>query len=108
MLKKVNRLAKAKDIQTTFARGRAFFTPFFTVKFLSSAPEAKFNVVVSNKVFKRAHDRNRMKRLIREYIRTNLSSFKKGAYMVLTKPKAASLPEERWVPEFVETLKRMR
>ena len=98
MLKKVNRLAKDKDIQKTFARGRAFFSPFFTVKYLSGGENVRFTVVVSTKVSKRAVVRNRLKRLVREYLRINIKDFKKGDHVLTVKPKAVSLPEDQLIP----------
>jgi ribonuclease P protein component len=100
MLKKVNRLAKSKDIQTAFARGRTFFNPLFTVKFVPSEGNRRFAVVVSTKVFKNAVDRNRLKRLIREYLRLNLKGFKAGSYAIVAKPKLNKMPETEVLKEF--------
>jgi ribonuclease P protein component len=108
MLKKVNRLAKDKDIQITFTRGRAFFNHFFTIKFLSSQTENKFAVVVSTKVFKKANQRNRLKRLIRECLRKRMLELKKGRYMIMAKSKVAALPEEKRIPAFLEVLNKIR
>ncbi|MCW1949612.1 MAG: ribonuclease P protein component [Candidatus Shapirobacteria bacterium] len=94
MLKKVNRLAKSKDIQKAFARGRTFFNPLFTLKAVPSAEEKRFTVVVSTKVYKNAVDRNRLKRLIREHIRLNLKHFRLGNYVVVAKPSVAKNKEK--------------
>lgn len=93
MLKKVNRLAKSKDIQKAFARGRTFFNPLFTLKFIPGVKEKRFTVVVSTKVYKKAVDRNRLKRIIREHIRKNLDGFKPGNYVIITKPLVARKEE---------------
>lgn len=90
MLKKQLRLAKTQDVQKVFAHGRAFFNPFFTVRFKPSNLEAsRFTVVVSTKVSKKAVQRNRIKRVLREFLRLNISKFKLGDYAVIVKPKAA-------------------
>ncbi len=89
MLKKVNRLAKSKDIQKAFARGRTFFNPLFTLKALPSVGEKRFTVVISTKVYKKAVARNRLKRLIREHVRKNLDKFRPGNYVIITKPLVA-------------------
>jgi len=106
MLSKTNRLAKGKDIQKTFARGRSFFNPFFTVKFAPGGDVPRFTVVVSTKVSKRAVVRNRLKRLVREYLRTHLNEFKNGDHIIMLKPKVASLPEGQLVAKFKEIFKK--
>ena len=109
MLKKVNRLAKAKDIQKTFARGRTFFNHFFNIKFLPASLENKaFTVVVSTKVFKNATDRNRLKRIIREYIRKNLKTLPFGSYIIMAKPKIAQQKEQFRVASFLEVLGKIK
>jgi ribonuclease P protein component len=108
MLKRVNRLAKSKDIQTAFARGRTFFNPFFSIRFFPKALEKRFTVVVSTKVFKSAVARNRLKRLVREYIRKHLADFKSGSYVISVKPKIASLPEKETVNAFLGAASRIK
>jgi ribonuclease P protein component len=108
MLKKANRLAKDTDIKTAFARGRTFFNPFFTIKALYKPGEKRFTVVISTKVFKNATDRNRLKRLVREYLRKNLSSFKSGNYIIVAKPKVKSLPEADMLKSFIDLCAKLR
>jgi ribonuclease P protein component len=89
MFAKRNRLAKDRDVQMVYKRGRSIFTPFFTIKLLPSARSevpARFTVVVSTKVAKHAVRRNRIKRVIREVIRRNLSLIRPGDYMIVVKP----------------------
>jgi ribonuclease P protein component len=108
MLKKINRLAKAKDIQKTFARGRNFFSPFFNIKYISGANSPRFTVVVSTKVFKRAVARNRLKRIVREYVRKNLPKFKNGDYIISFKPKATSVSEKIIMDTFINTAAKIK
>ena len=107
MLKKINRLAKSKDILITLARGRTFFNPFYTIKFLSGS-QRKFAVVVSTKVFKRANRRNRLKRIIREQLKKNLQTFRPGNYAILVKPKTSALPEAEQLKYFLEVLAKLK
>ncbi len=108
MLKKENRLAKAKDIQNAFAKGRSFFNHFFTIKYSPALASLKFTVVVSTKVYKNAVDRNRIKRVIRESIRKNLSYFKKGNYIIMVKPKIKSVPEFEVLKSFSELCSKLK
>jgi ribonuclease P protein component len=108
MLKRANRLAKRKDIQTAFARGRTFFNPFFSIRFLSKPGEKRFTVVVSTKIYKRAVARNRLKRLVREYLRKNLVSFRSGSYVIAAKPKISSLPENEVIKYFLDATSKIK
>jgi len=108
MLKKANRLAKAKDIAQAFARGRTFFNPFFTIKFFSGGSKKLLTVVVSTKVFKSAVKRNRLKRIIREQLRLKLDKFKNGSYIIIAKPKISRLPEKEVLQQFSEVCSRLR
>ncbi len=94
MLSKTHRLTKNSDIQRAFRTGRSFFNPFFSLKYLKGKPSSRFTVVVSVKVSKRAVVRNRIKRLVREFIRLNMDSFPTGDYVVTAKPALASKIEE--------------
>jgi len=102
MFAKKNRLAKTRDVKTAFERGRGFFNPFFTVKYLKTTkPFGRFTIVVSTKVSKKAVERNRLKRLLRDFIRRNIGSFAPGDYAVIVKPSAAKLQSKELVQKFV-------
>jgi ribonuclease P protein component len=90
MLKKIFRLTSSKDISVTSLRGRSFFSPYFVVKFAaSSEPKVRLAVIVSTKVSKRAVERNRLKRIIREELRKSLTLFRPGDYVIIVKQRAA-------------------
>lgn len=109
MLKKINRLAKTTAVQTALKAGRGFFNPNFNVRaLLSTGEHAKFTVVVSTKVDKRAVKRNRIKRLIREFIRLRLSKFRKADYVIMIKPQAAKLDDEVLLQKLEEAFVRWR
>ncbi len=108
MLKKSNRLAKTKDVKGALSRGRPFFSPYYTVRCAKGDGSGKrFTVIVSTKVSKKATARNRIKRLIREYIRLRLSTFKPGDYAIIVKPAAAKLTPKSLVEEFVNVTKKV-
>jgi ribonuclease P protein component len=90
MLKKTFRLNSSKDIRVTSLRGRSFFSPYFVIKYgFSSLPHPRFAVIVSTRVSKRAVERNRIKRIVRESLRLSLEDFKPGDYVVIVKIRAA-------------------
>ncbi len=108
MLKKENRLGKTSEIQKILSKGKGVFNPFFTIKFLPSSNEKKFTVVVSVKVFKKAVARNRLKRIVREYLRKNLKALKNGSYIIIARPKINSTPEKHVIPAFAQLLAKIR
>lgn len=87
MLKKTFRLSSSKDIRLTSLRGRSFFSPFFVVKFVSTEYSPRFTVIVSTKVSKRAVERNRIKRIVRETLRQSLAQFRAGDYVIIAKSR---------------------
>lgn len=98
MFKKKHRLAKTKDVQQVFARGRGFFYPLLNIKFArNSKMQTRFTVVVSTKVAKQAVRRNRLKRVTREFVRERLGQFPSGDYIITMKPAAGKVlaPELR-------------
>ena len=97
------------DVQKVFAKGRAFFNPLFTLKFLKNPSDSRrFTVVVSTKVSKSAVRRNRIKRVLREYIRLNLPQLSPGDYAVVVKPAAAGKEAEEWRLSLEGLFKRSR
>lgn len=95
MLKKAFRLSRSKDIYVTSRRGRSFFSSYFVIKFIATDQDSRrFTVVVSTKVSKRAVERNRIKRVIRETLRQALPHFKPGDYVIIVKNSVANKPAE--------------
>lgn len=89
MFSKQNRLAKDRDVTTVYRAGRTFFNPYITIKFLRTSGEvSRFTVVVSTKVAKQAVQRNRIKRVLREYVKVHMGQIKPGDYMIILKPAA--------------------
>ena len=109
MFSKQHRLGKTTDVQRVFAQGRAFFNPVFTIKFLAKPGQlARFTVVASAKVSKSAVRRNRLKRLVREFIQTRMEKFKPGDYAVVLKPAAARRDEKQLIISLGELCKNSR
>ncbi len=69
---------------------------------------ARFTVVVSTKVFKKATDRNRLKRVIREYLHKRLSAWPKGDYIITVKPQTSRIPEVVAMQELILLLNKIR
>jgi len=80
MLPAKYRLAKRKDIGRVMKRGRSFFVKDLTIRLVKNdLDNTRLTVVTSIKISKKAVDRNRIKRQIREIIRKEiLSDIKPG------------------------------
>lgn len=108
MLKKKERLTK-KEFDRFFASGRRIHSPFFTLIF-TAAPDFHGAVVVGKKVYKRAVDRNRLRRRLYNIIyRLSRENQLRGVYIVITKPAAkdATFKELRLATEMaLATLKK--
>ena len=67
------RLAKRKDIERVMKRGRSFFVKDIGIRIAkNNLDNSRITVVTSLKVSKKAVDRNRLKRQIREIIRLEI------------------------------------
>ncbi len=103
MLKKTNRLAKTTAVQAVLKAGRGFFNQEFNLRFQrKDQGETRITVVISTKVDKRAVKRNRLKRIIREFVRQNLNVLALGDYVIMLKPSAVKISEDRLM-ENIET-----
>lgn len=93
MLQADHRLRKDLDIKKVVSKGRYSYSAELTLKYLpNNTNVSRFAIVVSTKVDKRAVQRNRLKRRLREILRLNLQQIKPGwDILVITKQKALSL-----------------
>lgn len=104
MLSQKHRLSKSADVKQTTARGRSFFNPYFVIKFVPGKELAKITVIASVKVSKKAVERNRLKRVLREESRKYVEKFKPGNYVVIVKSSAAKIETGKLREEFSKSL----
>lgn len=83
MLSKINRIKNKKDFEVIFERGISFQNSFFILKLLkNNLGYNRFGFVISQKVSKKATERNKIKRILSEIIRDNFKDIKKGLDIV--------------------------
>ena len=91
MLPKSYRLTQEKDFRRISVSGKSFFSHLFRLRLAKNNLEvSRFAVVVSAKVSKKAVERNRLKRQLREIIRLNLNKIK-GGYDISLSPNSRAL-----------------
>ena len=96
MLPRDNKLKKKKDFENVFKRGKGFKEDFLYLKIVKNKLKtSRFAVVVGKNFSKKAVERNKIKRQIREIIQANLPEIKPaidGVIVVLPKTKT-NFPE---------------
>lgn len=85
MLSQKHRLSKSADVKKTTARGRSFFNPYFVIKVVPGGSMAKVTTIASVKASKKAVERNRVKRILREELRKHIENMKPGSYVIIIK-----------------------
>ena len=88
MLPKKHRLSKSADVKRTTARGRSFFNPYFIIKIAPGTESAKITLITSVRVSKKAVERNRAKRILRDELRKYIDRLKPGDYVLIVKRSA--------------------
>ncbi len=88
MLKKVHRLTKQKDFDYVFKRGRASYSKILGIKTAKNNLDYnRFGMMVSNKVSKKAVERNKIKRQLRAVVKLALNNLKSGYdCVIITSP----------------------
>ena len=105
MLPKLNRLKKKKDFDRVFKEGKRFKEDclIFTVA-KNNFKNSRFGFIVSKAVSKKTTLRNKIKRRLRELVRTKITKIKKGFNVVLI-AKAGLENKDFW--EIEETLNKL-
>jgi ribonuclease P protein component len=87
MLQKKERLTK-KEFDRFFSSGRRYHSIFFTLVY-SQDNDFHAAVVVGKKIYKKAVDRNRLRRRLYHIVyRLSRAKDMRGVYIILTKPAA--------------------
>ena len=107
MLKKANRINKTRELQKVYRSGKSVHTSALVIKFVA-APRIQAAFVVSKKVSKKAVERNRIKRVLREHFRLSIQKIKSGKYMIMVKPAAAKLKNPEVRDNFKNALEKIR
>ena len=87
-------LRASAEFQAVFGGGTRFSGPLFRLQVLPVAPGpdalARLGMTVSKRVDKLSHERNRIRRQVRECFRLQRAQLPPGDYVVQAKPEAAA------------------
>jgi ribonuclease P protein component len=109
MLERKNRLAKMRDFLDMSRKGRSVFGPFMTMRVRQiREDEPKIGFVTPVKAFKKAVDRNRVKRRMRHLVRELYSEVPRKIHLViLLKPPVKEVGHEELERETRRMLKKI-
>ena len=86
MLPKSFRLTEKYDYGTVRRFGRTISSPFFVVSIFKDEKnidgQTRVGIIITNKIDKRATERNRLKRMVNRYLYENFARFGKGYLIV--------------------------
>ncbi len=110
MLNKRNRLTKQKDFDHVFQKGLSGFDKNLGAKIVkNNFQENRFGVIVSSKVSKKAVERNKTKRRIREIIKNHLDKIAPGFDIVIVVlPESQKKSFKELENSFLKNLKKLK
>jgi ribonuclease P protein component len=93
MLKKENRISKKKDFDRAFKAGQSFYGKIIGLKVVvNDLKYSRFGIIISAKVSKKAVERNRIRRIIREEIKELIQKINSGKdFVFIIKSEAKKL-----------------
>jgi len=84
MLPKINRLQKKEDFQRLCRQGEfSSIGDIYLKKDINSLPHTRIGFLVEKKIFKKAVERNRIRRLLREVVYRNIKIIKPGMDIII-------------------------
>jgi len=104
MLPSENRLTKKHDFEKVRSEGKYQSSNNLSVSFLNrrDGGPARFGIIVSKKISTKAHERNKVKRNLREIVRKNLGRAKSGFdFVVIAKPSIIRASSDTITSELV-------
>lgn len=91
-LAKIERLTKQKDFNQVFTRGKSLKNALMTIRILPNTLNySRLGIIVSKRRVRKATDRNRLKRLIREAFRQNKNTLPKGLDILINLNKTSGI-----------------
>jgi len=99
MLAQRNRLSKKADFEQVFKSGNKTYNQYLNLRFKENGLDyCRFAIIVSNKITKKATERNKIRRRIKSVIINNLSNFRQNydvIFTVLPPLKPLDFPETK-------------
>ena len=105
MLARRLRLVKEKDFRNIFKNGKSSYTKIFRIKVLANGQEFnRYGIVISNKVSKKACERNKLKRQFRAALKALDKKFITGFDLVIVVSLSALNQEYKIIQSELERI----
>ena len=110
MLQKEYRITHKKDFEKIFNDGKGVFTDIMGVKLIpNNLKYSRFGIIISNKVSKKAVERNKIRRQIRSAIKLNLDKIKRERdIVIICKPEIKKLDYKNIEVELQKILRKVK
>jgi ribonuclease P protein component len=110
MLAQKNRLGKKADFEQIFKNGNKAFNQYCNIRYLANKYDyCRFAIIVSNKISKKATERNKLRRAVKVVILNNLPNFKQNLDIIVTVlPKLKGLENQEISEILLNLLKKNR
>lgn len=103
MLPSSYRLTKSRDFEKVLKEKKSFFTPLFVLKTTENNLDCfRVGIIVSQKISKKATQRNKIKRILREAIRKHLKQIRSGFDIVILSRPAILNKEYKEVEKYIK------
>src|SRR3989338_7835582 len=107
-LNKKNRLKKERDFVGVFKKGKAVKGSFLFIKYRKNELGVpRFGFVVSAKVAEKAVERNKIRRILSEAVRSKVSGLSGYDIIVFTTGKITSAHKEDVVKDFLGVIRKI-
>jgi len=105
MLKREFRIRKQKDFKNIYDNGVYCSERFLAIKFIKNKELfSRFGFIVSKKISKKAVERNRVKRILRESVRLSKNQIKIGCDIIFIAKNGIELKTHQEIKDVVEKL----
>ena len=110
MLPRVNRLTLKSDFQKVLKAKNFLHSKYFALSSVQDNNKSpQLGIIVSNKVSKKATERNRIKRIIREAARNYINNWSCGLkVVVLTKTSASTIESKILTADIENVFKKLK
>lgn len=106
-LARSERVRNSSEFQSVYRLGRKIVTEYFVLFYAENDEITQLGITVTRAVGK-AHERNRIKRQVREYFRRNKGSLPKGAYVVKSRSGAAEAENKSLREDLKKGFRRLK